>query len=231
MSDLSSQEQLRNDYWSEQAKNGWGSKGPDPFVTDFFREHMQELDTRERRIVVDIGCGTGDNVIFFAQNGCEVIGIEPAPLMRERALQAVVAAGQQAKIIDGESSSLPFKDTSVDLVLSLGVSHHGMWKSAQRDVAEIARVLKPGGYTLFRVRSVHDTHIAHEQIEDVGFTARDIEGIKKGIIQHYFTEEELRQLGKDSGLEIVGNPSERVQQFGPRQRVRWRIVYRKALTT
>ena len=222
------QNELTYAYWSQQATGGWGPQDADGFVKKFLDMHGDDLkNAASRPRVVDIGCGNGIHLIFFAGNGFDAVGIEPFADMRNRAAEALAAAGQTAQILDAKSSSLPLEDASADVVISLGVSHHGTWEDANRDIAEAARILKPGGFLLFRVRSVNDTAVMRVRVPDIGYTARDLEGIKKGITHHYFTEDELRELGVRYALTILDTPKERVQQFGSRQRARWRVVYKK----
>lgn len=226
------QDGIRDQFWNEQAAAGWGTgerAQPSKFVTDFFQAYSKELGEQPR--VLDIGCGAGRHLVFFAQQGADVVGIEPTSGMRERASEALAVSGQKAEIIGGESSALPFPDANFDLAVSIGVSHHGNWENAQRDIAEASRVLKPGRYLLLQVRSVNDTTATREQIVDsVGYTATDLDGEKKGITHHYFTEEELIQLGLENGMEVVGKPTEVVratEKDASKQTARLRVVYRK----
>jgi SAM-dependent methyltransferase len=222
------QAHLRDGFWKKQAMSDWGPLGPDPFVVSFFEEHKSELLEKDRLPrMLDVGCGIGQELAFFAAQGFEVTGIEPVPAMRERARSTLVSAGQSGEILDGESVPLPFEDAQFDIVVGLGVWHHGSWDDAQRGIAEAARVLRRGGYVLLKMRSINDTLTVREQIEDTGYTARDVQGPKKGLIHHYFTEEELLHFGEQYGLECIVKPSEKIVDKQGRRRARWCAAYRK----
>lgn len=74
--------------------------------------------------------------------GFEVVGIEPAEAMRERA----VASNPGVEIIDGDITKLPFEDSSFDLVLSVEVLRYLAVPAL--GIREIARVLRPGGVAI-----------------------------------------------------------------------------------
>ncbi len=98
-------------------------------------------------IVVDIGCGAGTDLLLAARRtGPEgrAIGVDMTESMRQRASQGAVACGlENVEVHNGEATRLPVDDRSVDVVISNGVLNLVPDKS--RAVAEIARVLKPGG--------------------------------------------------------------------------------------
>ena len=93
--------------------------------------------------ILDLGSGTGYLSIEIAKRspGLQVYGID---LSR----QMVKIAGRHAKGVDnarflfGNAAKLPFKDNSMDLVISTGASHH--WKAPRMVFDECYRVLKAG---------------------------------------------------------------------------------------
>ena len=92
--------------------------------------------------VLDLGSGTGYLAIEIAgkASGLQVYGID---LSR----QMVKIAGRHARGVDnaqfvfGNAARLPFKDSSIDLVVSTGASHH--WKTPRLVFEECYRILKP----------------------------------------------------------------------------------------
>ena len=97
--------------------------------------------------VVDVGCGAGTNLLLAARQAGptgRAIGIDMTEAMRRRARQGAAMSGlAHVEVRDGDATHLPVEDQSVDVVISNGVLN--LVPEKARAVAEIARVLKPGG--------------------------------------------------------------------------------------
>lgn len=85
--------------------------------------------------VLDLGAGTGKLTTVLLDLGLDVVAVEPSATMRER-------IPPRAEVVDGSAESLPLADGSVDAVL-VGQAFH--WFDADKALAEMARVLRPGG--------------------------------------------------------------------------------------
>jgi ubiquinone/menaquinone biosynthesis C-methylase UbiE len=89
--------------------------------------------------VLDAACGTGRHAAFLAARGHSVVGVDASPEMLARAAAKV----PDARFVLGELDRLPLADGSVDAaVCALALSHAQDLRPA---VAELARVLRPGG--------------------------------------------------------------------------------------
>jgi len=97
--------------------------------------------------VIEVGAGTGLNVPHFPRKTRELILVEPEPPMRRRLERRLRRSGRQAVIVDARAEQLPFADRSVDTVVSTLVLC--TVDRPDRALAEIARVLRPGGQLLF----------------------------------------------------------------------------------
>jgi len=88
---------------------------------------------------LDVGCGTGHHVGLLRERGFDVVGVEPGEELRRRAQ----ANNPGASIEDGDVEAMGFETASFDGVLAIEVIRHV--PHPDRAVAEIARVLRPGG--------------------------------------------------------------------------------------
>lgn len=100
------------------------------------------------RRLLDVGCGTGTLAILAArlgESGAHVSGIDPAPRQIARARAKARRAGLDIDFRQGVIEDLPFDEASVDAVTSTLMMHHLPDDLKATGLAEIGRVLKPGG--------------------------------------------------------------------------------------
>jgi len=101
--------------------------------------------------VLEVGCGTGRLSILLARShALSVTGLDLDPAMIERALRNADhphdGDGRRSSFLVGDVASLAFPDGSFDLVVSTLSMHH--WADPRAGLAEIGRVLRPGGRAL-----------------------------------------------------------------------------------
>ena len=103
-----------------------------------------ELDLIRRTIplsgavLLDLGCGDGAMARRLAAEGARVTGVEVDAA-------AVARAGTQIDVIEARAEDLPFPAASFDAVLMLKSLHHVPVALMPQALAEVARVLRPGG--------------------------------------------------------------------------------------
>ena len=100
--------------------------------------------------VLDVGCGTGEVALLAKTRAKEgkVYGIDPAPEMIAVAKKKAARKKLDIDFRIGVIESLPFPDSSLDVVTSSLMMHHLPDDLKIRGLAEIYRVLKPGGRLL-----------------------------------------------------------------------------------
>jgi ubiquinone/menaquinone biosynthesis C-methylase UbiE len=95
---------------------------------------VERLDLRPGRTVVDLAAGTGKLTRLLLPTGAEVIAIEPIAEMRAKI--------EDARVLEGTAEAIPLPDESADAVTVAQAFH---WFRAEEALAEIRRVLRPGG--------------------------------------------------------------------------------------
>jgi ubiquinone/menaquinone biosynthesis C-methylase UbiE len=121
-------------------------RGRARFVAD-----LASLSSSDR--VVDIGCGPGNSVRAAARRGASVIGVDPAKVMLGVA-RLVTRDRPNITWLQGTAENLPLPEHSATVVWSVATVHH--WADIAAGLAEVRRVLSPGGRFLAierRVRS------------------------------------------------------------------------------
>ena len=91
--------------------------------------------------LVDLGCGPGAAVRFAARRGVQVTGIDPAPVMLRVGHRLTRA--REATYLEGAAEAIPLPDASATVVWALATVHH--WPDVEAGLAEVGRVLAPGG--------------------------------------------------------------------------------------
>jgi SAM-dependent methyltransferase len=90
------------------------------------------------RCVLEVGCGWGELAEWISREaGAEVVAVDLSPRMVELALER----GVEASVADVQA--LPFADATFDVVVAAWMLYHV--PDLDRGLAEIARVLRPGG--------------------------------------------------------------------------------------
>jgi SAM-dependent methyltransferase len=108
-----------------------------------FAALLERLHVTKDSLLVDLGCGTGANLRFLAQYG-RVVGLDWGAAAARYARNRT-----HVPVLRGDVRALPFRSRSVDLVTAFDLIEH--IDDDAGCVAEIARVLRPGGYALVTV--------------------------------------------------------------------------------
>jgi len=90
------------------------------------------------RDVLDLGAGTGKLTTRLVERGLDVVAVDPIAEM----LELLSSALPDTPALLGTAEQIPLPDNSVDAVLVAQAWH---WFDPERAVAEVARVLRPGG--------------------------------------------------------------------------------------
>ncbi len=127
-------------YWDKQARRYDGAM-------DFWDRHLFGASrpwacARASGDVLEVAIGTGRNLPYYP-DGVKLTGIDWSPAMLAVAARRAAGLGREADLRTGDAQRLDFPDASFDTVLcTLGLC---AVPDDRRVLAEMARVLRPGG--------------------------------------------------------------------------------------
>lgn len=117
-----------------------------------FREKLLQLaHIEDGERILDVGCGTGTLAIAAKRHvgkSGTVYGVDASHEMLARAEKKARKAAVEVLFRNGLAEALPCEDSFFDVALSTVMLHHLPQKARRLCVAEIRRVLKPGGRVL-----------------------------------------------------------------------------------
>jgi len=113
------------------------------------------VSAKNPQSVLDIATGTGDLAILMSQTGAkEIIGLDLSAGMLEVGRKKIAEKNlsQKIQMVQGDSENLPFEDNRFDAItVAFGVRN---FETLEKGLAEILRVLKPGGIFVILETSV-----------------------------------------------------------------------------
>lgn len=124
---------------TETGRADWSE--PEPWVKD------QAVACRiaGAMTALDLGSGLGRHALFLARIGYATRAIDASEAALAHLRDGALKAALSIEATQGAMTDLPYPDASFDYVLAFNVVYHGDGEVVRRSLAEINRVLKPGG--------------------------------------------------------------------------------------
>ncbi|MBM86643.1 MAG: hypothetical protein CMM47_11555 [Rhodospirillaceae bacterium] len=179
------------------------------FISHYLRAHHPDRSGRCNLRFLEVGSGAGPNLLWVAENGIEVNGVDISPSALEICRQNFEMRGLTdflGRLEHGSATTLPFEDGSLDGVLESCVFQHLAREDREQAFREVVRVLKPGGVFIgHMIACGHSTYQAKQgmdldgdpgtlildQVEENGKVHLESIGLA-----HFFSEEEYAGLLK-----------------------------------
>jgi SAM-dependent methyltransferase len=140
----------------DRARRGFGQagavaayeRGRPGYPPEAVAELVRVLGLASGATVLDLAAGTGKLTRQLLATGAALLAVEPVAAMRERLARVLVpgpgdaSGGPPPWVVGGTAEAIPVRDGSLDAV-TVGQAFH--WFDGSRAVAELHRVLRPGG--------------------------------------------------------------------------------------
>ena len=132
---------------------------------------------------------------WMESEGAEVVGLDHSPVVAGRALRNSRQRGSAAGILRADIRELPFADDSFDFVYTMGtIEHIDEYRQA---VAEVRRVLRPGGQTIIGVPDKWNVFLRPLMV-----AVLDVFGMYHYSPEKSFGAGELRRVIEGAGLRV-----------------------------
>ncbi|MFO0757999.1 MAG: methyltransferase domain-containing protein [Byssovorax sp.] len=131
----------------ERFLDAYGAGSPPPWDIGRAQDDLVAVfdEIRIAGSALDLGCGTGENVLELARRGLDAWGIDAAPKAIEIAEKKRAERGLSATFKVGDALDLAGLGRTFDTVLDCGLFHVIDEEERRRYLRELAQVLRPGG--------------------------------------------------------------------------------------
>lgn len=173
--------------WERQYKssgNIWGG------IVD-----LPELPAGTR--VLEAGCGNGKTLLAMQGKGLDIFAFDFSRTAAALAKKNLTAR-MSGEVLIGDASKLMFAADTFDVVFARHIIGHSLKEERCAIVSEFCRVLKRGGVLYFTEFEAADMKACGDAVPEPRTYRK-----KNGIMTHFFTEDEVRELFCDRGYECV----------------------------
>lgn len=161
----------------------WRARRTDK-VNNFARRAYVVIRKKGLKTVLDLGCGQGQDSLYFAKRGLQVTAIDHAQAQSQTLVQAGV------RFIEKDLRKMSFSANSFDVIYAHLSLHFFKDADTKRIFKRIYKILKPGGLFFVKCKSTDDALFGKGRkiAENVYF---------KDFIRHFFSKEYLRDNLRD----------------------------------
>ncbi len=133
---------------------------------------VMEFARYKDKTVLEIGAGLGTDLAQFAKHGAHTTDLDLSSGHLDHARTNFALRSLPGEFRHGDGEDIPFRDNSFDLVYSNGVIHHT--PNTAQVVAEIRRVLKPGGRAIIMVYAENSWHYWYQLVTKIGIQQQEL---------------------------------------------------------
>lgn len=161
---------------------------------------------REKRsgiMMLDLGCGAGNNAMFLAENGFTVFGIDGSSSGIEICRERFREKGLRGEFVVGDFLQLPYEAERFDFVLDRESLYANRRADIKEAIAQVHRVLKPRGLFLSFMYSTDHPRMGRSGEEIEPNTFQDVKTGRFVGVTHYADLRDILDLFRDFSVENI----------------------------
>lgn len=166
--------------WQKKYKNdqSYRNKYPWSEIVTFIFSNFKSFNQRKNKKILEIGCGSGSNLIFCAKEGMDTYGIDGSSTIILYAKSLAKNEGVSCNFRVGNFTKLPYENSKFNVVIDRGSLTTCNIDGFKKSLKEAGRVLKKGG--LFFLSPFSDQDSSFHKVPNK-------DGIIKKISQGYIS--------------------------------------------
>lgn len=199
-------------------------------VVSFVYRSFPRIKPRSKVNILEIGCGSGNNLWFVAREGFSASGIDISQSAISFATKRFLSENLKADLRVGSFLELPWPSSSIDICIDRAATACVGISDQVTTINEVKRVLRPGGFFFFNGYSDEHTSAHHGN----KLTDGRIGDITKGSLQGFggigfLSEQDVQSLFEDgwqlNSLELMKS----VDRCSPSNdlHAEWKVVAKK----
>jgi SAM-dependent methyltransferase len=153
----------------------------------------------------ELGCGAGPNLVWLAEKGITVSGVDISPTALGLARESLARSGLVERVgalLEGSVTDVALPDASLDGALESCVFQHLNREDRDAAFREVDRLVRPGGvfvgHMLEQAHTVFQQHAGEQLSDDPGTLQLDEGGSRYYLtnigLSHFFTRGEIQSL-------------------------------------
>lgn len=201
-------------FWQEEdTSKSFSNKEPSKYITKI----LDTFDLNDKNCI-DIGCGGGRYTRYLKQRGANVLAIDKYPeMIGDVNLQKI-------NFVNCNMNSIPVKDNSYDLVMSIGVIHNSVTITEFNEaIKEIYRIATPKANI---VLSLFTNEVITEDLIQYGENLYQVKNRPPMVL---FSKEQIDKILKENNLTTIKVLDEHVTDVGGGKRNVYTILLKKQI--
>ena len=174
-----------------------GMRFPDEYVVRmFFKEGLQGGIGR----VLELGCGSGNNLLLFHEFGWQVVGIDISPASLSDAAHNLADDSDAVSLLQVDlTQGMPVLTGEFDVIILPSFNYYVPRANFRELLTSCNKLLRKGGLYFMRSRTCEDWRYGRgREVERNGFVLECGETGEKGLLNVFYEEDELIEMIKSS---------------------------------